>query len=115
MNFRRLAALSPRLWNGLRLAVLDGIPKGAQTTLLLLRPERIRQLSPNCVSADVNRFEAKIDEVVYLGEDVQLKIVASGGERLLMAAKGGKLVRHLRAGDTAWFAIDADDIHVLQK
>ena len=101
--------------NGLRLAVLDGIPKGAQTTLLLLRPERIRQLSPNCVSADVNRFEAKIDEVVYLGEDVQLKIVASGGERLLMAAKGGKLVRHLRAGDTAWFAIDADDIHVLQK
>lgn len=97
--------------HGLTLRIIRGIGPEISTVMLMVRPERIRLgLGP----AEINCFQATIEEITFLGEDVQMKIMA-GDERLLVAAKSGKAVRGLRVGDVAGFAIDADDIHVLAR
>ena len=78
----------------------------------MLRPERIRLLSRQDDLARQS-ISGKIEDFVYLGEDVQLKIVTVGGEQLLITLKGGKSINRLRVGDTGEFSVDEDDIHIL--
>jgi putative spermidine/putrescine transport system ATP-binding protein len=52
----------------------DGLKQGARTTLVL-RPERIT-LSPPVDSA--NRFTAKIEELIYHGDHLRLRVKACG-------------------------------------
>ena len=90
-------------------------PAGA-AVLLLLRPERIRVLAsgsdseamPNCASA-------RIEEVTYLGEDLQLRVMADDNQPLLIVVKSGQDSKNLTPGKSVDIAIEPEDIHILRK
>jgi spermidine/putrescine ABC transporter ATP-binding subunit len=99
---------------GLRLKLAVGqAQQSAHSVVLLIRPELIRFVETEDQALDGNRFEAEVEEITYLGEDLQLRCLTRGGERLLTAFKGNRHVRVLHPGDTVRLAIAADDIHVL--
>ncbi len=82
--------------------------------LVMVRPERIRLVDERD-GAVTNPIAAEIDDLTYLGEDVQLRATASGGAKILVALKSGKATRYLRRGAKIDLAIDPDDIHLLRR
>ena len=81
----------------------DGLKQGARTTLVL-RPERIA-LSPS--GDGPNRFKAKVEELIYHGDHMRLRVSACGCDDVRMkvpaprrsAADAGRRDRHrLAAG-----------------
>jgi spermidine/putrescine ABC transporter ATP-binding subunit len=101
---------------GLRLAIpLTDRPIGS-TLLVLVRPERIRVLSPADAGEQVpNRTATRIADMTYLGEGVHLKVQSNDGEEFLVSLKSDRYSRDLRPGDAVDLAIDPEDLHVLQN
>ena len=86
------------------------------TLLVLVRPERIRVLSPADAGEQVpNRTAARIADMTYLGEGVHLKVQSNDGEEFLVSLKSDRYSRDLRPGDAVDLAIDPEDLHVLQN
>lgn len=82
--------------------------------VIMVRPERIRLLCDGEKDAP-NRIAAKIDDLTYLGEDIQLRVIVASGERLLVSLKSGRTLRQLRRGGSIALAIDPPDIHHLRR
>jgi ABC-type Fe3+/spermidine/putrescine transport system ATPase subunit len=81
--------------------------------LVLVRPERIRLGSE--ADGAVNRIEAEIDDLTYLGEDVHLRVVPREGAALLVALKSGRATRGLQRGSKVALTIDPEDVHTLRR
>ena len=62
-----------------------------------------------------NCFKAKIEEVTYLGQDTQLRIVTQSGDVCRVAVKNGQEKRRFAAGDTLDFHVDQADVQVLAR
>jgi spermidine/putrescine ABC transporter ATP-binding subunit len=96
------------------------IPRVADATgaavTLLLRPERFRVVAAGDTGkGTANRFSARVRDVTYLGEDLHLRVLASGREPLLVSIKNSKDTRAIAAGASIDLAIDPEDIHVLRR
>jgi ABC-type Fe3+/spermidine/putrescine transport system ATPase subunit len=100
--------------SGLELRMPPSNGAVGERILVMVRPERIR-LVDGRDGAAANPIAAEIDDLTYLGEDVQLRATASGGAKILVALKSGKATRHLRRGARIDLAIDPDDIHLLRR
>ncbi|MBI3707035.1 MAG: ABC transporter ATP-binding protein [Proteobacteria bacterium] len=105
---------SVRTGSGLELTVPPVVEEIGSRLLILVRPERIR-LVDGREEAVSNRITAEIDDLTYLGEDVQLRVTTAPAAKLLVALKSGKGTRELRRGGSIDLAIDPEDIHVLRK
>jgi ABC-type Fe3+/spermidine/putrescine transport system ATPase subunit len=105
---------SVRTGSGLELTVPPVVEEIGSRLLILVRPERIR-LVDGREEAVSNRITAEIDDLTYLGEDVQLRVTTAPGAKLLVALKSGKGTRELRRGGSIDLAIDPEDIHLLRK
>jgi spermidine/putrescine transport system ATP-binding protein len=81
--------------------------------LILVRPERIR-LDP-APEPGVNRIEAEVDDLTYLGEDIHLRVMPREGAALSVALKSGRETRALRRGAKVALAIDPEDVHALRR
>jgi len=99
---------------GLELLATADPTKIADHCLIMVRPERIRLLEDE--ETDVlNRISAEIDDITYLGEDIQLHIKAASGERLLVLLKSERRTRALQRNAKIALAIDPSDIHFVRK
>jgi spermidine/putrescine ABC transporter ATP-binding subunit len=103
-----------RAASGLELAISPIAEEIGSHFLVLVRPERIR-LVDHRDQMVTNQITAEIDDLTYLGEDVQLRVTATAGEKLLVLLKSGKATRNLRRGARLELAIDPEDIHRLRK
>ena len=83
----------------------DGLKQGAKTTLVL-RPERI-VLAPE--GAGFNRFPAKIEELIYHGDHLRLRVSACGTSDVCIKLSAGAPGIHAHAGrrDRDWLAARA--------
>ncbi len=90
-------------------------PAGATVTLLL-RPERLQMSASGDGDAlAANRFTARVRDVTYLGEDLQLRVLASEKQPLVVSIKNSKGTRAITSGAAIDLAIDPEDIHVLRR
>jgi len=90
-------------------------PAGATVTLLL-RPERFQMAASGDGDATAaNRFTARVRDVTYLGEDLQLRVLASERQPLVVSIKNSKGTRAITSGGAIDLAIDPEDIHVLRR
>jgi len=106
-----------RTKGGLRLRMPSTVQSVGSTVKVLVRPERVHVLSPDADDGDhtQNRMAARIDDMTYLGEDVQLNVRAIDGEMFLVLLKSDRYSRGLRPNDIVDLAFDSDDLHVLQN
>ncbi len=110
--------------SGLELVVPPTAAEIGARCLVMVRPERVRLLGDaeggdgegrDGEASALNRIAAEIDDLTYLGEDIQLRVTASSGERLLVSLKSARMLRHLRRGGAVTLAIDPPDIHHLRR
>jgi spermidine/putrescine ABC transporter ATP-binding subunit len=111
---KREASALVRVKSGLELTISSIAEEIGSHLLVLVRPERIR-LVDHRDEVVLNRITAEIDDLTYLGEDVQLRVTAAAGEKLLVSLKSGKATRDLQRGGRLELAIDPEDIHRLRK
>jgi ABC-type Fe3+/spermidine/putrescine transport system ATPase subunit len=103
-----------RATTGLELAIPPISEDVGERLLLMVRPECIR-LVDGRGETPANCIAVEIEDLTYLGEDVQLRVTPRAGGRLLVALKSGKATRDLRRGGAIDLAIDPEDIHLLRK
>jgi spermidine/putrescine ABC transporter ATP-binding subunit len=101
-----------RAASGLTLSAAGIVQPVGTDLLVLIRPEHVRLASGDDT---INRFEAEIAEITYLGDDVQLKVRPRAGGELLVALTAGKLARRLQRGAAIALTLDPDDLHVVRK
>jgi spermidine/putrescine ABC transporter ATP-binding subunit len=102
--------------DGLRLvcASVDGRDGQAADVSILLRPERIRVQAPGTAAETApNRFQARVADVTYLGEDLQLRLQLAGGQSLRAAVKNGSVAGGCAPDRPVEIVVDPGDIHVL--
>jgi putative spermidine/putrescine transport system ATP-binding protein len=99
---------------GLRLCCVPRVD--GQRVLALLRPERIRVHIDGHISATAerNRFQARIAEITYLGEDLQLSLELVGGQRLHASLKNIGAGSRFTTAQPVEISFDPDDIHILR-
>jgi spermidine/putrescine transport system ATP-binding protein len=97
---------------GLRLCCVPGVD--GQRVLALVRPERIHVHINGPVSAatERNRFQARIAEITYLGEDLQLSLELEGGQKLRASLKNSGAGPRFTAAQPVEISFDPDDIHI---
>ena len=102
--------------HGLRLLVSAvGESVGAQV-MVLMRPEKFSVADGTAKEGEIpNRISARVEDLTYLGEDIQLRVVAEQGEPLLVALKSGHDSLALKQGDTITLAISPEDVHLLRQ
>jgi ABC-type Fe3+/spermidine/putrescine transport system ATPase subunit len=96
---------------GARLASSDTAPPGPVT--VLIRPERIRLVAPDAAPAGANVLAARIVDVVYLGEDLQLTLEVAGGLSLAVSLKATVAEKELAPGSTTSAVIAPEDVRLL--
>jgi putative spermidine/putrescine transport system ATP-binding protein len=104
--------------DGLRLVCTAGNPRNADAdeVSLLLRPERIRVQAPGvAATAAPNRFRARIADVTYLGEDLQLRLALEQGQTLRASVKNGSIPGGCALERWVEVGIEPGDIHVLHS
>ncbi len=79
------------------------------SSLAMVRPEHIRIGAPG---PGENGFTARIEEMTYLGQDLQVRVQASDGLGLTVIT-GGDAARHLSIGDTVPLSISAENVFVM--
>jgi spermidine/putrescine ABC transporter ATP-binding subunit len=101
---------------GLMLCCSDTAGADADISVLL-RPERIRvePLRSAKGGPRSNRFEARIAEVTYLGEDLHLSLELASGRLLRAAMKNGPSARAFARAQQVDFTVDPDDIRLLRR
>jgi putative spermidine/putrescine transport system ATP-binding protein len=105
---------------GLTLRSSEAVPPGTPPTgevMVLVRPERIRLAEPNteppaAASDAPNLVSARVTEIVYLGEDLQLRLDIDGHTALTATVES---VRDLepRVGDAIALMILPRDVHLI--
>ena len=80
---------------------------------VLIRPERIRLVAPDTAPAAGNLLAARVAEVVYLGEDLQLTLEVDGGLRLSVNLKATVAEKALAPGTAVGAWIAREDVRVL--
>jgi spermidine/putrescine ABC transporter ATP-binding subunit len=79
----------------------------------MVRPERVRLIADG-EAAVVNRLNARIKQVTYLGQDFHLSIDVLPEQDLTVVTRDGA-ARGLVAGDNVVVAVDAADVLVLSR
>lgn len=100
--------------SGLELTIPPIADAVGASLLVMVRPERIRLVDAREETV-ANWISAEIDDLTYLGEDVQLRVTVTAGDKLLVSLKSGKATRALQHGAQVRLAIDPEDIHRLRK
>ncbi|MES2693197.1 MAG: ABC transporter ATP-binding protein, partial [Verrucomicrobiota bacterium] len=102
-----------RVAGGLELRVREnGWPAGATRARVLVRPEKVHVSKARL--AEPNAFEARVEEVVFMGAMERLLLVTPAGTRLTaIAADANALRETIRVGDTVWAAVHPEDVVVL--
>ena len=94
-----------------RLTSRDASVPGPVT--VLIRPERIRVVAPDTAPASGNLLSARVAEVVYLGEDLQLTLEVDGGISLAVSLKATVAEKELTPGTAVGAWIAREDVRVL--
>ncbi|MFI4987085.1 MAG: ABC transporter ATP-binding protein [Alphaproteobacteria bacterium] len=83
--------------------------------LLMLRPERIQlNAEAGTVEGAENRYEARITDITYLGEDLSLSLLLGAGLELVATAKTSFRTKALAVGQSVVVSAAAADVHVLK-
>jgi spermidine/putrescine ABC transporter ATP-binding subunit len=102
---------------GLRLRSEDPLPSGAGLAgevVVLLRPERIRLFRPGEAPPGAeNRVAARVADVTYLGEDLQVSLELTEGPLLTVSLKAGLAEKEFEPGDRVVASIPARDVRLL--
>jgi ABC-type Fe3+/spermidine/putrescine transport system ATPase subunit len=101
--------------HGLRLSATAPAREVGPEVTLLIRPERVRVATTATNPVSGNRLPAEIMDVTYLGEDVQLGLLANERQPLLAALKSGREAHALVPGVHIEVVIEADDIRLLPR
>lgn len=102
--------------SGLKLTAARGNLSASRSITALIRPECIRLLSKNVMQdREVNQFAARVVDVTYLGEDIQLRIMAAEKEPFLVSIKSGGVHSLQLNLDDLYVCIEPDDIFVLSN
>ncbi|WP_425595644.1 ABC transporter ATP-binding protein [Roseovarius nanhaiticus] len=93
---------------------MDGAVPGADTLLLMVRPERARLLVGE-TPEDTNIFDAKVTELVYQGESYLLYATLTDGSEIAVrgAIREGTFAGLPRAGDTVKLGLHRADTVVI--
>jgi spermidine/putrescine ABC transporter ATP-binding subunit len=101
---------------GLRLRCGSVEVAGDGEVSVLLRPERVRVGAPGFAQgAEHNRFSARIVEVTYLGEDLQLGLELPRGETLRAALKNAGTARAWAPAQAVEIVLDPSDLRLLPR
>jgi spermidine/putrescine ABC transporter ATP-binding subunit len=82
-----------------------------QAVTILIRPERVRLVAPE--RAESNALPARVLDVVYLGEDIQITAEAEGGLALSASFKGSDTDTDLVAGSAVTVWVAPGDVRLL--
>ena len=84
---------------------------------VLLRPERIRvgAVEAGEGGPEPNRFQARIAEITYLGEDLHLGLELAGGRSLRAALKNSNAAVGFAPAGVVEIVIDPDDLRMLRR
>jgi ABC-type Fe3+/spermidine/putrescine transport system ATPase subunit len=96
---------------GARLTSSDTAAPGPVT--VLIRPERIRLVAADTAPAGGNVLAARVAEVVYLGEDLQLTLEVAGGMSLAVSLKATVAEKELAPGTAVGAVIAHEDVRLL--
>ena len=100
---------------GLRLRCADGAGNGTEVSVLI-RPERVSvQLPEASDGARENRFQARIAEISYLGEDLHVRLDIGGGNMLRAAMKNNAAARGWTAAQLVDIAVEPADLRLLPR
>jgi ABC-type Fe3+/spermidine/putrescine transport system ATPase subunit len=102
-----------RTAEGLTLRAAPALEPAGAEVVAMIRPEHLRLVSPGD-AAPQNRISARIEEAVYLGQDLHLRLRAEGGQALSAVTRGNAAGHHA-AGDTVALAVDPTDVFLLRK
>ena len=97
----------------LELRSTDRVPTEASAVTVLLRPERIRLLTAPPRAEDVNTLTARVADVVYLGEDLQVALAVDGGGTLNASVKATASEKDLVPGMAIVACIAPHDVRLL--
>jgi len=97
----------------------EDAPPGAGETLLMLRPERLRLVSPDGAAgggADANIFTGQVRTVVFQGESLLFAVMLDGGHQVSvrMANRSENLRQLPRAGDRVTLRLERADARVVR-
>jgi len=103
-----------RVAEGLEFTVAAaGLPAGARTALVAIRPEKIH-ISKHRVAAE-NVFEARIEEEIFQGATDQLRLVTDQGMRLrALVANESAMQEAFHEGDRVHCGLHLDDLVIVQ-
>lgn len=103
-----------RLADGLELVVASaGLPAGARTALVSIRPEKI-YISKQRVEAE-NVFEARIVEEIFRGATDQLHLVTDQGTALqALVTNESAMQEAFHEGDRVYCGLHLDDLVIVQ-
>jgi spermidine/putrescine ABC transporter ATP-binding subunit len=105
--------------DGLRLCCNTNGDANASVSHLsvLVRPERVRveELKGVERGSEPNRFQARIAEITYLGEDLHLSLELAGGQLMRAALKNGSAARGFVPARQVEIVIDPNDIRLLRR
>jgi len=106
--------------SGLRLRCAADPDNGGAEVSVLLRPERIGVQAPGAMPVSGNGFEpnriaARVVEVTYLGEDLQLGLETAGGLTLRAALKNTGTARGWAQAQQVEIVIDPADLRLLRR
>ena len=105
-----------RTAHGLKLRVNTVDESAGVQVMVLIRPEKFWVADGAAEEGETpNRISAQVEDLTYLGEDIQLRVVAAEGESLLVTFKSGRNLRAMRQGDTINLAISPEDVHILRR
>ena len=87
---------------------VDGI--GSRTTLSL-RPERVTIGAAEGQST--NSLEAKVEELIYLGDHIRSRVSLSGNDEFIVKVPNSHGHVHLKEGDVTQIGWEAEDCRAL--
>ncbi len=96
---------------GAHLTSSDSVTAGPVT--VLIRPERIRLVAPDTAPAGGNLLGARVAELVYLGEDLQVTLEVDGGLSLAVNLKATVAEKELAPGTAVGAWIACADVRLL--
>lgn len=102
--------------HGFSLKLPEGTDKERGPVSALIRPEHL-MVSPtrSALNGASNIQSLTLDEIVYLGEDLQLRLSSERGANLLVTMKSRDDIRSLNVGTPLFVSVPPERIHVLRE
>ncbi|MBN9251731.1 MAG: ABC transporter ATP-binding protein [Mesorhizobium sp.] len=98
-------------------AIAVGNPKPGQAVQLSLRPERVL-LNPNRSDTSLSIVEASVDDLIYLGDHIRIRLLVDGQEPFVIKALNDDNGMSARKGDkvaVGWRAENCRALHQSQS